>query len=101
MTDNEEKAGQRWVDDVEKALNRTSEAVKAAWEGTRESRMSALERAKEAASGLGEAIDQGIELAKKSWGGPSEPGTDGDTETAPEDEPAAGAESATGSSEEE
>lgn len=70
MTDNDEQSRQRWVDDVEKALSRTSDAVKAAWEGTRESRMSALERAKEAASRLGDAIDQGLEIAKRSWDRP-------------------------------
>lgn len=81
MTDNEPQSGQRWVDDVEKALNRTSDALKAAWEGTHESRMSALERAKEAANRLGDAIDQGIELAKKSWGGSDDSEAEGDADT--------------------
>lgn len=80
MTNENEQSTQRWIDDVEKALNRTTEAVKTAWQGTRESRMSALETAKEAANRLGDAIDQGIELAKESWDRPAETATGSDEE---------------------
>ena len=48
-------------------MNRTAEALKAAWEGTREARMSTLEAARDAANRLGEAIDQGIVVAKEKW----------------------------------
>jgi hypothetical protein len=61
------EARQRWVDEVQQALDRTGEAFKSAWEATRESRMSALESAKQAAQELGTVIDQGIAAAKERW----------------------------------
>lgn len=67
MTENQDPGARRWIDEAEEALNRTSEALKTAWEGTREARMSTLEAAREAASKLGDAIDQGIILAKETW----------------------------------
>jgi hypothetical protein len=64
MTDNQQK---RWLDEAEDAWRRAGDALKAAWDQTRDSRMAALETAKEAANRLGEAIDQGIEVAKETW----------------------------------
>jgi len=72
------------MDDAEEALSRTGDALKAAWEGSREARMSALEAAREAANRLGEAIDKGVAVARESWeaggGGESEAPASGDTE---------------------
>lgn len=67
--------GREWVDEAEKALERTSDALKAAWDSSRESRLAALQAAKKAASQLGEAIDRGVAGAKDRWGHtePSEP----------------------------
>ena len=75
MTDNEAPTGgsessdarQRWLDEVQEALDRTGDAVRTAWEATRESRMSALESAKQAAQELGEVLDKGIAAAKERW----------------------------------
>jgi len=67
MTDERDPGTKKWIDEAEEALNRTAEALKAAWEGTREARMSTLEAAKAAASRLGDAIDQGIIVAKETW----------------------------------
>jgi hypothetical protein len=58
---------QKWINEVQEALDRTGEAVKSAWEATRESRMSALESARQAAQELGVAIDKGIAVAKERW----------------------------------
>jgi hypothetical protein len=58
---------QRWVAEVQDALDRTGDALRTAWEATRESRMSALESAKQAAQELGEVIDKGIAAAKERW----------------------------------
>jgi len=58
---------QRWIAEVQEALDRTGDALRTAWEATRESRMSALESAKQAAQELGEVIDQGITAAKERW----------------------------------
>ena len=67
MTDSGEDARRRWVGEVQEALDRTGDALRTAWGATRESRMSALESAKQAAKELGEVIDQGITAAKERW----------------------------------
>ena len=67
MTDNQDPGARKWIDEAEEALNRTGDALRAAWEGTREARMSTLEAAKEAASRLAKVIDQGIETAREAW----------------------------------
>ena len=60
-------ARQKWAAEVQEALDRTGEAIRAAWEATRESRMSALESARQAAQELGDVIDKGITAAKERW----------------------------------
>ena len=69
--DNTTEAGeskqQRWFAEVQDALDRTGDALRTAWDATRDSRMSALESAKQAATELGEVIDQGIAAAKERW----------------------------------
>ncbi|HEY7469221.1 MAG TPA: hypothetical protein VIC07_06805 [Acidimicrobiia bacterium] len=60
-------ARQRWVEEVQEALDRAGETFRAAWEATRESRMSALESAKQAAQELGDVIDKGIAAARERW----------------------------------
>jgi hypothetical protein len=67
MTDQRDPGTKKWIDEAEEALSRTAEALKAAWEGTREARVSTLEAARDAANRLGEAIDQGIVVAKETW----------------------------------
>lgn len=66
---------QRWLEDVQAALDRTGDAIRTAWESTRESRMSALESAKQAAQDLGDAIDKGLAAAKERWAETSEGST--------------------------
>jgi hypothetical protein len=72
MTTEPDPGATKWIDEAEEALNRTAEALKAAWAGTREARMSTLEAARAAVDSLGDAIDQGIVLAKQTWD-PSRP----------------------------
>ncbi|MCI0543565.1 MAG: hypothetical protein L0Z49_03845 [Actinobacteria bacterium] len=71
MTEDTDNTGARkrpeWVDDAEDALSRAGEAVRAAWEATKETRVSALDSAKTAAKQLGEAIDRGVEAARQKW----------------------------------
>jgi len=66
MTEDRDQT-KRWIDEAEEALNRTAEALRAAWEETKEARTSTLEAAREAVNRLAAAIDQGIEAAKQSW----------------------------------
>ena len=67
-------------------LNRAAEALKNAWEGTREARMSTLEAAKAAATKLGEAIEEGIALAKETWDPAKKPTDQVEETTADEEE---------------
>lgn len=60
-------ADRGWLDEAEEALDRVTKALSAAWEATRDTRMSALESAKLAAKQLGEAIDRGAETARIRW----------------------------------
>ena len=71
-----EAARNRWVGEVQDALDRTGDAIRTAWDATRESRMSALESAKQAASDLSEVLDKGIAAAKERWAS-SEPADEG------------------------
>jgi len=78
MTEEQQpKEFQKWVDEAEAALNRTADALRAAWEGTKGSRTKTLEAAKEAAAQLGKAIDEGLLAARDTWSGRPEP-SDGD-----------------------
>lgn len=72
---------QRWVSEVQEALDRTGDAVRTAWEATRDSRMSAMESAKQAAKELGDVIDKGMTAAKERWSAAEEVGDE-----APKDE---------------
>jgi hypothetical protein len=74
-TDKASESRQRWFAEVQGALDRTGDALRTAWEATKDSRMSALESAKQAAQELGEVIDQGISAAKERWA-ESGPATD-------------------------
>ncbi len=68
MTDEQrEQTQKKWFDEAEEALNRTAEALRTAWDETRDQRGATLAAAKEAANRLAKAIDQGIEAARQSW----------------------------------
>ncbi len=82
MTEERDQTTKRWIDEAEEALNRTGDALRAAWDQTKDARASALEAAREAANRLGDAIDQGIVAAKQTW----DPAKEADTGTASEDE---------------
>lgn len=65
-----EESGQQkseWMEDAESALERIGESLRQAWTETREARVATLEAAREAASRLGDAIDQGINVVRDSW----------------------------------
>jgi hypothetical protein len=83
-TDKSTESRQRWFAEVQGALDRTSDALRTAWDATKDSRMSALESAKQAAQELGEVIDQGISAAKERWAASETAG-----DTAPADVPVA------------
>jgi hypothetical protein len=63
----QEKSSNQWISDAEEALNRTGDALRTAWSETKESRMATLQAAREAASRLAKAIDEGIDAARRSW----------------------------------
>jgi hypothetical protein len=80
-----------WKAEAEEALQKTGDSLAAAWDATRDGRMMALEKAKEAARQLGEAIDHGVAAAKDRWS--SEQAEAEGTEAAAEDQ-AGGADAA-------
>jgi ABC-type nitrate/sulfonate/bicarbonate transport system substrate-binding protein len=67
QTNESADARNRWVDEAQEALDRTVAAVRSAWDATRESRMSALESAKQAAQELGRVLDKGVAAARDRW----------------------------------
>jgi hypothetical protein len=81
MGSDQDKTTPQWITEAEEALNRTGDALKTAWNETREARMATLEAAREAASRLGKAIDEGIDAARHSW--------DSSHSTGPEDKTSA------------
>ena len=67
-TDKTPESGRReWLRDAEGALERTTEVLHAAWDATRDTRLSSLESAKRAAIELGDVIDRGVAVAKERW----------------------------------
>lgn len=70
------EARQRWLEEVQEALDKTGDAIRTAWDATRESRMSALDSAKQAAQELGEVLDKGIAAAKERWTTAEQPGAE-------------------------
>jgi hypothetical protein len=82
MTEQQQPGSKKWFDDAEDALRRVGDALRAAWDGTRDSRVSTLEAAKEAATRLSTAIDEGVQAARASWEDrDEEPAADGDQRT--------------------
>ncbi len=65
MTD--EKETPSWLTDIQAALDRTGDAIRTAWDATKDTRASALESAKQAARELSNVIDEGITTAKERW----------------------------------
>jgi hypothetical protein len=66
-SDSSDAARNKWVEEVQEALDRTGDAIRTAWDATRESRKIALESAKQAASELSVVLDKGITAAKERW----------------------------------
>lgn len=62
-----EESKPKWIREAQEALDRTADAVRTAWDATRETRASALEAAKQAVKELGEALEKGLEVAKERW----------------------------------
>ena len=56
-----------WASEAEAALEGVGNALREAWEASRDARLNALESAKKAALQLGEAIDHGVAAAKEKW----------------------------------
>lgn len=81
-----------WVNEAEEALDRAADAIRSAWDQTRDSRMNALDSAKQAAKQLGDAIDRGVEAARSSWQGTEGTQPSAGGEAAPNQQSGAGEE---------
>lgn len=56
-----------WYREAEAALAKAGDALRSAWDASRDARVSALQTAKSAAQQLGDAIEKGVSGAKKRW----------------------------------
>lgn len=92
MSEDQGKTARQWMDDAEEALTRTGDALRSAWSQTKEARMSTLQAAREAASRLGRAIDEGIDAARQSWESSQSQGPEDLTSAEVETQPGAGEE---------
>lgn len=57
-----------WLEEAEAALDKARDAIRAAWDESREPRSAALESAKQAAKQLADAVDRGFDVARERWG---------------------------------
>jgi hypothetical protein len=76
MSDDSGRKG--WMDEVQAALDRANESMSAAWEATRDTRVRALEAAKQAVDELGAALDRGVAVARERWAAMAEDHDDED-----------------------
>ena len=72
-----------WASEAEAALEGVGDALREAWEASRDARLNALESAKKAALQLGEAIDHGVAAAKEKWEAQGESDASADAPTTP------------------
>jgi hypothetical protein len=71
----EDPGKKSWMDDVQAALDRANDSLTTAWDATRDTRVRALEAAKQAVEELGAALDRGVAVAKDRWSAMSDDGT--------------------------
>lgn len=88
----EASPGSDWASEAEEALEGVGDALREAWDASREARLSALESAKLAAQQLGAAIDLGVAAARQKWDAQAErepePAVISESESAPMAPPA-------------
>lgn len=68
------RKGRDWAEETRSALDKATEAIRSAWDATRDTRVSALESARKAVGDLAEVIDQGVAVAKERWAETEQPG---------------------------
>lgn len=56
-----------WIEDTQDALNRTIDALQTAWDTSRDSRLAALNSAKQTVGDLTAAVEEGIAAASTRW----------------------------------
>lgn len=63
---------QNWMDKLSETVDKAAKAANEAWDGTADLRKDAWEKTKTAASSASDALDQGVEQAKRSFRGKDE-----------------------------
>jgi hypothetical protein len=58
---------QNWIDKVSETVDRAAKAANEAWDGTADLRKDTWEKTKIAASSASNALDRGVEQAKRSY----------------------------------
>lgn len=70
-----------WLDTVSETVDKAAKAANEAWDGTADLRKDAWEKTKTAASSASDAVDQGVEQAKRSFQGKEDPSQEQSAET--------------------
>ncbi len=63
---------QNWMDKLSETVDKAAKAANEAWDGTADLRKDTWEKTKTAASSASDALDQGVEQAKRSFQGKDE-----------------------------
>jgi hypothetical protein len=79
------RKGRDWAEETRSALDKATEAIRSAWDATRDTRVSALESARKAVGDLAEVIDQGVAVAKERWAETEHSGATAPEESAEEE----------------
>jgi len=58
-----------WMDTVSETIDKAAKAASEAWDGTADVRKEAWEKTKTAASSASDALDEGVEKAKRAYQG--------------------------------
>lgn len=67
IEDGDDRPETRWMDEAEETFDRAADALRAAWDATRESRAGALEAALSAFDELTTAAERGVAAAVERW----------------------------------
>lgn len=71
-----------WIGQSQDAFDRAADALRAAWDATREARVTALESAKRAVDDLAAAVEHGAEVAQERWASEQPAAEEGENEPA-------------------
>ena len=84
-----------WMDKLSETVDKAAKAANDAWDGTADLRKETWAKTKTAASSAAEALDQGVEQAKRSFEGTEDPAQEEPQDDGPDEHEASGEPDAT------